>query len=100
MATVAAPCADYKLVNQLRSGLSEFPEVRSVFLHHGEKALQVWVDITEDSREVRDSVYHFEDEVSEKFPMIIFDFHVVPVPVDRRLEDFVSSAQRVFQRTA
>jgi hypothetical protein len=100
MATVAAPCADYRVVSKLRNALSELPAVRSVFVHNSDKALHVWVDITEDTRPARDAVYHFEDQISEMFPALMFDFHVVPVPRDRRLEDFVSSAQRVFQRSA
>lgn len=60
----------------------------------------VWVGIREDNSTARRAVYHLEDEMSEKFPQVLFDFHVIALPDGKKTQDYVSNAQLVFQRSA
>lgn len=60
----------------------------------------VWVGITDDDPKARHSVYRLEDEISEKFPQILFDFHVIALPKGKKTQDYISNAQVVFQRSA
>jgi hypothetical protein len=80
--------------------LSADPAVESVHFLPTDTVLSVWVAIAEDNMAVRRSVYGVEDQMSKLFPDILFDFHAVPVPAGKRMEDFVSAAQAVFRRSA
>jgi hypothetical protein len=99
MATIAS-CTDQEIIRAVQSGLANLAEVRSVYFLNAENAFSVWVDISEDSESVKDTVYRFEDQLSARFPQYLFDFHVVPVPNGRKLSDFVSVAKPIYQRTA
>ncbi len=87
--------SDREIAYRLRTGLSQVPRVISAFVLRADQVLSVWVAIADDDHVARKNVYKFDDELSERFPQMIFDFHVVPVPPGRKLEDFVSAAERV-----
>ncbi len=101
MATSRAnACPGTEIASQLRQRLSAIGAVESVCLAKGERAIFVWVGIREDNRSVAEAVYRVEDEMSERYRDISFDFHIIPLPSDRKLRDFVSVAQQVFERAA
>jgi hypothetical protein len=79
--------------------LSANPAVKSVHFLPTDTALSVWVAITKDDMTVRSSIYGVEDQLSKLFPSVLFDFHAVPVPAGRQMEDFVSAAKPIFRRT-
>jgi hypothetical protein len=98
MATVLANPHDL-IARELARGLSGLPAVESVYFLAAENALQVWVSLQNGADEAaRADVYRFEDQISERFPAILFDFHIVAVPAGRKIEDFLSSASPIFQR--
>ena len=99
MATAPA-CPDYLIAEQLKAGLSTMDAVASVYFLSTDTALSVWVGISEDDDTTRTNIYSFEDEISKRFSQVLFDFHVVPVPAGRRMEDYVSAAHPIFQRPA
>ncbi len=99
MATSAASLGT-ELVSQLRQQLSDIPSVESVCFAHGERSFFVWVGIRDDEGPVRTAIYRVEDHLSERYRNISFDFHIIPLPPDRKLQDFISVAQQVFQRAA
>ena len=97
----AAPvCPDYLIAQELKAGLSSMDAVASVYFLSTDTALSVWVGISNDDDATRTSIYRFEDDISQRFSQVLFDFHVVPVPAGRRMEDYISSAQPIFQRPA
>ena len=97
----AAPvCPDYPITQELKAGLSAMDAVASVYFLSTDNALSVWVGISEDDDATRTKIYRFEDEISQRFSQVLFDFHVVPVPAGRRMEDYISAAQPIFQRPA
>lgn len=97
-----APSLDMELAPLLREQLSAIAEVESVRFAPGEKAFFVWVGLREDEPAARRAVYAVEDAMSERFPNVSFDFHIIPLPPGRGLLDFVSAsgAQDVFHRIA
>jgi hypothetical protein len=98
MATALASPHDL-IARELARGLSGLPAVESVHFLAAENALQVWVSLQDGADEAaRTDVYRFEDQISERFPAILFDFHIVAVPAGRKIEDFLSSASPIFQR--
>jgi hypothetical protein len=98
MATVLASPHDL-IARELARGLSGLPAVESVHFLAAENSLQVWVSLQDGADEAaRTDVYRFEDQISERFPTILFDFHIVAVPAGRKIEDFLSRANPIFQR--
>jgi hypothetical protein len=97
MATATA-CPDYAIAAELKAGLSAVSAVISVHTLTTENAFSVWVGIEKDNAQVRESIYRFEDEIADRYADVLFDFHVVPVPAGRKLEDYVSDAHPIFQR--
>jgi hypothetical protein len=99
MATATA-CPDSVIAQELKAGLSPMDAVASVYFQSTDTALSVWVGISEDDDTTRTNIYRFEDDISQRFSQVLFDFHVVPLPAGRRMEDFISSARPIFQRPA
>jgi hypothetical protein len=97
MATAPAN-PDYLITRELKAGLSTMDAVASVHFLWTDAALSVWVGISDDDDTTRTNIYRFEDAISQRFSQVLFDFHVVPVPAGRRMEDFISAAQPIFQR--
>lgn len=87
--------SDYQVVRELKSGLAKLSAIESVRFLATETALAVWVGLTEDGEDHRNAVYRFEDKISDLFPEVLFDFHVISLPSGRTLEEFVSSAERI-----
>jgi|SRR5712691_10966942 len=99
MATVTAPTyPDYEIAAGLKTGLSALSPVISVHTLSTENALSVWVGIKKDDAEVREAIYRFEDEIADRYKDVLFDFHVIPVPAGRKVEDYISNADPIFQR--
>lgn len=95
----AAPVfPDYLIAQEIRTGLSTMGAVASVHFLSTNTALSVWVGIIDDDDTARTDIYRFEDYISQRFPQVLFDFHIIPVPAGRRMEDYVSTAQPIFQR--
>jgi hypothetical protein len=94
-----APLDIEYLVTRDLKALAALPAVGSVHVLQTPAAFLVWIGISSDNREVRDAIYLFEDGISERHADIMFDFHVIPVPHGRKMEDFVTNAQPVFQRS-
>jgi len=87
------------IVRELARGLAGLPAVESVHFLPAENALSVWVCLQDGYDETaRTNVYRFEDQMSERFPKVLFDFHIVAVPAGRKIEDFLSVASPIFQR--
>ncbi len=97
MAT-ATTCPEYVIQSELKTGLSELPAVRSVHTLYANNVFSVWVDITQDELDVRNAVYRFEDKIANRYTQVLFDFHVVPVPLGRKIEEFISGAHPIFKR--
>jgi hypothetical protein len=98
MATALA-CPDDLITRELARGLSGLPAVDSVHFLAAENALSVWVCLQDGYDETaRTNVYRFEDQMSERFPAVLFDFHIIAVPDGRKIEDFLSIASPIFQR--
>jgi hypothetical protein len=98
MATALA-CPHDLIASELARGLSQLSAVGSVHFLPTETALSVWVGVGDGHDElIRKEIYHFEDHVSEKFPSVIFDFHIVTVPTGRKVEDFLSAVNPIFER--
>ena len=98
MATALANPHD-PITRELARGLSALTAVDSVHFLATENALSVWVGLQEDCDEtVRTNVYRFEDQMSERFPHVLFDFHIVTVPAGRKIDEFLSAATPVFER--
>jgi hypothetical protein len=99
MATVPAS----SLVDQISGELSTLKNdryIQAVCSQWLDNIYVVWVGILEDNSEARQAVYRLEDQISERFPQVLFDFHVIALPRGKKVQDYVSNAQLVFQRTA
>jgi hypothetical protein len=97
MGTVTV-CPPELIAGELEAGLSVMPAVLSVHTLKTERALSVWVGIKPDDAKVREAVYRFEDEIAGRYTDVLFDFHVIPVPAGRKVEDYISNAHPIFQR--
>jgi hypothetical protein len=98
MATALASPQDL-ITRELARGLSGLSAVDSVHFLAAENALSVWVCLQDGYDEAaRTNVYRFEDQMSERFPKVLFDFHIVAVPPGRKIEEFLSMASPIFQR--
>jgi hypothetical protein len=87
------------ITHALKRGLSALSAVDSVHFLATENALTVWVSLQDGYDEAaRTDVYRFEDQISGRFPELLFDFHIIAVPADRKIEDFLSNASPIFQR--
>lgn len=74
--------------------------VEAVYFKWLDDTYVVWIGICNDDSSARRAAYQLEDSVSEKFPSVLFDFHVVALPEGKKIQDYVSNAQVVFQRGA
>lgn len=98
MATALANPLD-RITHELARGLSALSAVDSVHFLATESAFSVWVRLQDGYDETaRTNVYRFEDQMSERFPNVLFDFHIIAVPAGRRIEEFLSTASPIFQR--
>ena len=98
MATALANPHD-PITRELARGLSGLSAVDSVHFLTTENALSVWVCLEDGYDETaRTNVYRFEDQMSERFPKVLFDFHIVAVPAGRKIDEFLSLASPIFQR--
>lgn len=98
MAT-ARVCPDSVIAGEIAEGLSALSVVVSVHLLQTERALAVWVGLPEAASEAeRYRVYEFEDDISGRYPSVLFDFHIVSIPEGRKAEEFLSIAAPIFQR--
>lgn len=99
MATVSVSPLGHEISLELAT-LQEDKHVEAVYSQWLNDVYVVWVGICEDNPGARQAAYRLEDEVSENFPQVLFDFHVVALPQGGRLQDYISHAQVVFQRSA
>ena len=97
----AKTCIDQEYsAEQMKAPLAALPAVDSVHLLPTETSLSVWVGIRDDDSATYRAIYSIEDQISEMFPTITFDFHVVPLQQGRKMEEYVTAACPVFQRHA
>ena len=100
MATLSISSYDF-ISREVARGLAGLPRVDSVHYIAGEKSFGVWIRLFDAADEGdRANVYRFEDQISQRFPSIVFDFHIVAVPVGRTIEEIFSTAIPIFQRTS
>jgi hypothetical protein len=85
---------------EIKDRLSEVAAVMSVDFLLTQDALCVWVGTSDDESETYRTISRVDDYVSALFRSLTFDFHVLPLPEGRRMEDFVSATQPIFRRTA
>ena len=87
------------ITDALARGLKALPAVESAHFLATDDALTVWVRLQDGYNEAaRAEVYRFEDQISALFPKLLFDFHIVAVPSGRKIEEFLSNANPIFQR--
>jgi hypothetical protein len=87
------------IADELAKGLSSLAFVESVHVLQTDRALSVWVGLPEGSSETeRSKVYAFEDDISERYPSVLFDFHIVSIPQGRKVQEYISIADPFFQR--
>jgi len=99
MATVqASPRVDD--ISQEFESLRHNLRVQEVLSRWVDDTYAVWIGIVDDDDDARQAAYRLEDRLSEKFPRVLFDFHVIALPEGGRTQDYVSNAQVVFQRSA
>ena len=64
----------------LHGQLSRIPEVRRVTISEREKngarIVEVWTALSKDDRDIRYRVYEVEEQIMDRFPEWLFDFHV------------------------
>ncbi len=90
MRNTAARYDEDKLIAELRGYLSNLLSVRSIrFLYRG-YALSVWIGIRDQDRNVRYAVYEIEDRISQQFPNVKIDFHIMPISPGSSLEAFIA----------
>jgi hypothetical protein len=99
MATVPASPIAYDIAASLAT-LRQNAHVEAVYTQWCDDMYVVWVGIHGDNKSARKAAYNLEDEVSERFPQVLFDFHVIALPPGRETQEYVSNAQIVFQRSA
>ncbi len=99
MATVSASPRASEISREL-STLQKDKHIEAVYSQWLDNVYVVWVGISEDNPEARQAAYRLEDEVSENFPQVLFDFHVIALPPGKSVRDYVSHAQVIFQRSA
>jgi hypothetical protein len=84
-------CCDEELITDLRGYLSKLLSVRSTYFLQRGSALSVWVGIRDQDRNARYSVYEIEDRISQEFPNVKINFHVIPISPGSSLEAFVAA---------
>jgi hypothetical protein len=99
MATVTASPLINKISAELAT-LQEDKHIQAVYSQWMDDIYVVWVGIRDDSPTAREAAYRIEDEVSENFPQVLFDFHVIALPEGKSTDDYISNAQVIFQRSA
>ncbi|MFB3813187.1 MAG: hypothetical protein ACE14L_03675 [Terriglobales bacterium] len=100
MATAAARVNQELIADQIRTQLATVPAADSAYLMCAGTTVSVWIGIRDDESASYRSVYAVTDRIAEQFPKLLFDFHVVPIPNGRAMEDFISDARPIFRRTA
>ena len=70
--------------------------VEAVLSNWADDTYVVWIGIVNDDDGARRAAYQLEDQVAEKFPRVLFDFHVIALPEGGRTQDYVSNAQGSF----
>jgi hypothetical protein len=98
MATAQLPI-EYSIETDLKDHLAKLSGVGSVHVFSAGRVFGVWIGISEDNRTVRNAIYDVEDQISERYADVPFDFHVIPVPHGRKMEDFITDAHPIFQRS-
>jgi hypothetical protein len=99
MATAAANPVN-TVSNELAKGLSVLAFVESVHVLQTDRALSVWVALPDGlSESERIKVYAFEDSISERYPSIRFDFHIVSIPQGRKPQEYISIAESIYERS-
>jgi hypothetical protein len=87
------------ITHALERGLKAMSAVDSVHFLPNDKLLTVWICLQDGYDEAsRADVYRFEDQISEQFPTLCFDFHIVAVPAGQKIEDYLSNASPIFRR--
>lgn len=99
MATAAASPLVGEIYSELAT-LRQEEHIQAVYSQWLDDVYVVWVGIRDDSPAARKAAYRLEDEVSENFPQVLFDFHVIALPDGKSTHDYVSNAQIIFQRSA
>lgn len=94
-----APSLPGYAVQSALASLSGIEGVLSVHTRWLDNVLNIWIGVRDDAGS-RDSVYLFEDSFLNKFSELSVEFHVLTIPDGRRIEDFISDAQSVYQRIA
>ena len=92
--------SEHEVVCALKHGLRALSKITSAYYLELENGINVWVGLEDDDRPARRAVYDFEEKISQEFPDVVFDFHVVAVPVGHKIEEYISSARPIFQRSA
>ena len=95
MRNTAEHCEEDKLITELSGYLSKLLSVRSTYFFHRHSALSVWVGIRDHDRSARYAVYEIEDHISQQFPNVRFDFHVIPISPGSSLDAFIATSARV-----
>lgn len=99
MATVSAsPLADEIAASLASLGRDRY--VQGVYSQWVDETYVVWVGIRDDNFAAREAAYSLDDRISETFPQVAFDFHVIALPEGKNTEDYISNAQPIFQRSA
>ncbi len=83
-----------ELKTELRGCLSKLLSVRSIYFLHIDSALSVWVGIRDQDRSARYAVYEIEDRISQQFPNVKVEFHIMPISAGSRLEAFIAGDWR------
>ena len=99
MATVTAS----PVINEISlalAGLQQNEHIQAVYTQWLDDIYVVWVGIQDDNPTARKLIYRLEDEMSETFPRIMFDFHEIALPQGKKTQDYISNAQAIFQRSA
>ena len=99
MATADASPIFHELTIEF-DALKHDPHIEAIYSEWVDESYVVWVGIREDSAIARKMVYFLEDQMSEKFPDILFDFHVISLPEGKKTQDYVSRAELIFRNTA
>jgi hypothetical protein len=91
----AARWDEDKLITELSGSLSKLLSVRSAYFFHTDSVLSVWVGIRDHDRSARHAIYEIEDRISQQFPKVKLDFHVIPISPGSSLDAFIATSVRV-----
>jgi hypothetical protein len=75
--------------------------VLSVHTEWIDNGFHIWIAVREDDDQSRERVYDSEDSLLNDFGRdVCIEFHVLTIPVGKRVEDIISAPDVVFRRTA